>query len=153
MLYHEGTLVPPGEYDWTCASFGHPSPQPKRQVDWLSHFCTAHGRKSLYFTMGTLSPIINPSYRGSGPHLIYDSLGPSEPTSQTASQSVQLFFCTMGRPFYLQKLPLPRGSGPPSNTWFSVPTRVLNPNGISIGSAVFAGLTCVADRQITLLSR
>jgi len=30
-------------------------------------------------------------------------------------------------------------------------TRVLNPNGISIGSAVFAGLTAVRDRQTTLL--
>jgi len=26
-------------------------------------------------------------------------------------------------------------------------TRILNPNGISIGSAVFAGLTSVTDRQ------
>jgi len=34
----------------------------------------------------------------------------------------------------------------PSNTWFSGHTRVLNPNGISIGSAIFAGLT--SDRQI-----
>ena len=40
------------------------------------------------------------------------------------------------------KLPFPMGlSGPPCNTWFHGPTRVLNPNGISIGSAVFAGLT------------
>jgi len=39
------------------------------------------------------------------------------------------------------------GSGPPSNTWFPGPTRVLNPNGISIGSTVFAGLTSVTDRQ------
>jgi len=30
--------------------------------------------------------------------------------------------------------------------WFSVPTRVLNTNGISIGSAVFAGLTSVTDK-------
>jgi len=29
--------------------------------------------------------------------------------------------------------------------WFPVPTRVLNPNSISIGSAVFAGLTSVTD--------
>ena len=35
----------------------------------------------------------------------------------------------------------------PPNTWFLVPTRLLNPNGISIGSAVVAGLTTVADRQ------
>jgi len=40
------------------------------------------------------------------------------------------------------------GSGLPSNTWFPGPTtRVLNPNGISIGSAVFAGLTSVTDRR------
>jgi len=39
------------------------------------------------------------------------------------------------------------GSEPPSNTWYLGPTQVLNPNGISIGSAVFAGLTNVTDRQ------
>jgi len=37
--------------------------------------------------------------------------------------------------------------GPPSNTWFPGPTEVLNPNGTSIGAAVFAGLTSVTDRQ------
>jgi len=42
---------------------------------------------------------------------------------------------------------------PPSNTWFLRLTRVLNPNGISIGAAVFAGLTSVTDRQTTLLGR
>jgi len=31
----------------------------------------------------------------------------------------------------------PRGSAPPSNTWFLEPTRVFTQNGISIGSAVF----------------
>ena len=37
-----------------------------------------------------------------------------------------------------QKLPIQLGgSGPPSNTWYIRPTRVINPNGISIGSAVF----------------
>jgi len=45
------------------------------------------------------------------------------------------------------------GSGLPSNTWFLGPTRVLNLNGISIGAAVFTGLTSVADRQTTLLGR
>ena len=56
---HEGTLPPPGEHDWTCASFGHQSPQPKRQIDRFSRFCTAHGRKSLYFTMGAPFPKIS----------------------------------------------------------------------------------------------
>ena len=35
---------------------------------------------------------------------------------------------------------------PPSNAWFLGPTRILNPNGISIGAAVFAGITSVTDR-------
>ena len=36
-------------------------------------------------------------------------------------------------------------SGPSSNTWFPGPTRILSPNGISIGASatVFAGLTSV----------
>jgi len=42
-------------------------------------------------------------------------------------------------------------STPPSNAWFTGTTRIVNPNGISIGSAVFAGLTNVTDRQTTLL--
>jgi len=32
-------------------------------------------------------------------------------------------------------------------TWFPGRTRVLNPNGISIDSVVFGGLTSVTDRQ------
>ena len=54
----------------------------------------------------------------------------------------------MGRPFSPKNLPLPMGGGiwTPSNTWFPGPTQVLNPNGSSIGAAVFAGLTSVTDR-------
>jgi len=39
----------------------------------------------------TLSPKIAASQGGSGPNLTHDSLGPSEPTNQTASVSVQPF--------------------------------------------------------------
>jgi len=47
-----------------------------------------------------------------------------------------------------KKFPLPlHVSGPPPNTWFLGPTRVHNPNGISIGSAVFARLKFVINRQ------
>jgi len=50
-------------------------------------------------------------------------------------------------PLFPSKLPLFMGSGPQSNTWFLGPTRVHNPNGISIGSSVVAGLTIVTDRD------
>jgi len=45
----------------------HPSPQPKRQIDQFSRFCTPHGRKCLYFTIGDPFPKIAPSRGGSGP--------------------------------------------------------------------------------------
>jgi len=61
----------------------------------------------------------------------------------------------------LKIAPFHGGSGLPSNTWFLGPTQVLNLNGISIGAAVFAGLTSMTDRhsdrptdrQTTLLGR
>jgi len=50
-------------------------------------------------------------------------------------------------PFPSKLLLLMGGSGHPSNKWFPGLTRVLNKNGVSIGSAGFAGLTTVTDRQ------
>jgi len=51
-----------------------------------------------------------------------------------------LYFKT-GRPFSPQNCPFLWGISTLSNTWFLRPTWVLNPNGISISSAVFAQLT------------
>ena len=67
----------------------------------------------------------------------------------TDDRRVSPYF-TMGCPFKIS--PSHWGSEPLSNTWFLGPTQVLNPNGISIGSAVFAGLTSVTDGQTTVLS-
>jgi len=53
----------------------------------------------------------------------------------------------MGRPFPLKITPFHGGLGPPSDTWFPEPTRILNPNDISINSVIFAGLTSVTDQQ------
>ena len=139
----------------------HRSPQPKWQIDQFSCFCTAYGRNSLYFTMGAPFPKIARSHRGYGPHLTHDSLGPSEPITQKASQSIQPFLHR--RPQSVPTLyngtsplkiaPSHWGSGLPSNTWFPGPTRAHNPNSISNGSAVFAGLTSETDQQTTLLGR
>ena len=91
------------------------------------------------------------------PHPTHNSYGPSELTTQTASLSVQPSLNR--RPYSVRIIyngtPLPpikialshRGIWTPiSNTWFPGPTRVLNPNCISIDSAVSAGLTSVTDR-------
>ena len=46
----------------------------------------------------------------------------------------------MGRPFPPLKIaPSHGGSGPPSDTWFPGPSRVLNPNGISMTSPFLQG--------------
>jgi len=93
---------------------------------------------------------------GSGP---YGSLGPpTKSWAQMASWSVQPFLHSSlqcvhilynGLPLPLEIVPSHGGSGPPSNTWFPGPTRVLNPNGILIGSAIFSGLQ---SWQTTLLT-
>jgi len=82
---------------WTHIKYivcwAHLSPQPKWHFDRFSRFCTAHRRVSLYFTTGCpFLPQNCPSRGGSGPHLIYDSFGQSEPTTQTTSRSVHSFF-------------------------------------------------------------
>ena len=67
--------------------------------------------------LATLSPKLLLFVGGSGPHLIHDSLGQSQPTIQTASQSVQLIsyrwpqsvtILYNGRPF-TQSCPFPWG--------------------------------------------
>jgi len=65
---------------------------------------------------------------------------------------------TAGSPYTLQWPPLfpfkiapsHGGSGYPSSTWFLGPAGDHIPNDISIGSAFFAGITIVTDRQTEL---
>jgi len=45
--FHKGTLAPPE----LVHPSAHLSPQSKRRMDRYSRFCTAYGRKCLYFTM------------------------------------------------------------------------------------------------------
>jgi len=53
----------------------HPTPQPKREIDRFSHFCTARGRMSSAMSF----PVIIARLQGGfGPHLIRASLGPPE---------------------------------------------------------------------------
>jgi len=119
------------------------SPQPKWKIDRFSHFCTAYGRLSSgtlappeYTTQtanrlvqlflhsswqkvpilynGRTVPQNSPSHlRNLDPRLICDSLGPSEPTIQTASRSVQPFmhrswYCRVSLYFSVRR-PFPMG--------------------------------------------
>jgi len=97
--------------------------RPKRQIQWFSRFCTAHGRNSLY-TMG--APFLQNCPFPPGIWTPWDHPNP-QPKQHfyrfsrlcTDDRRMSLYF-TMGCPFCPKNLPLPMGdrSGPPSNTWF-----------------------------------
>jgi len=68
------------------------------------------------------------------------SLRPKQHVNQfsrfcTATLSAPLLY--NGPLGFPKNLPFPWGIGHPSNTWYLGPTRVINPNGILIGSAIF----------------
>ena len=84
-----------------------------------------------------------------GPHLTHDSLGPFESTAQTANRSVQPFLHNSqqkvpilynGDPFP-QSVPSRGEIEPPSFSWFLEADRALNPNCITIGSAICRAVT------------
>jgi len=139
----------------------HPSPQPKRQVDRFSRFCTAHGVKSLYSTMVDPFPKMALLLGDLDPHIIYDSLSECEPTIQTASQLVQQV--TAECPCTLQwaapsplKIALPMWeSRPQSNTGFLCPpessTKTVQPFCRAYQCDVPTERQ--TDRQTTLLGR
>jgi len=145
-----GTLVPPVKYDSTCASFGPPVSTTQTANRSVQPFLRSSRQKVPTLYNKRPFPTKLPLLMGNlDAHLIHDSLGEYEPIIQTASLSVQPFlhryrrvsiYFTMGRPFPFKIAHSHRGCGPPSNTWLPGPARVLNPNGISIGSAFFAGL-------------
>ena len=81
-----------------------------------------------------LSPNNCPLHGQSGPRLIHASLGSPESITQMASRSVQPFLHRSSQSVAILY-----------NEPCLGPNRVLNPNSILIGSAVFAGLTTVTD--------
>jgi len=104
------------------------SPQLKRQINRFSCFCTAHGRKSLYFTMAPVSTRIPLPKTERARRYI-------QPVC-AADCRVTLYF-TMVRLFVPQNFPFPWRHLDPCSTWLLRTTRVLKPNGNSIASAVF----------------
>jgi len=84
-------LAPPGEYDWTRASFVPLESTIQTANRSLWSFLHSSRQKVHILTMGCSSPKIARCHGGSGPHLIHGSQGPPESSTQTASRSVQPF--------------------------------------------------------------
>jgi len=139
---HVGTLAPPGECKWTCASLGLPrvhNPNGKSIGSAVSAQLTAESHNTsqwVTFPMGDLDP-----------HLIHDSFGQFEPTIQTASRSVQLFLHR-----WLQRVaifynwhPFPQNCPFPWEDLDSHMTRFLGPQTTSLLVQPF----CTDDHSVT----
>jgi len=106
--------------------------------------------------MGIPSPKIASSHRSSGPQSYTWFLGAiraNNPngisiSSAISEQMTEEHSCTLQWAILPPKnCPFPWGILTPSNMSFLGPNRILNPNGTSISSAIFAGLTSVTDRS------
>ena len=98
----------------------------------------------------TLSPKIAPSHWGSdswflGPVQAHNPNGIMIRSAVFAQVTADSLYFTVRCPLPLKIASFCGGIWTPFNTWFPGPNRVLNSNGILIGSGVFAGLTSVTD--------
>jgi len=118
---HEGTLVTPGEYDWTCASFSPPEFTTQTTNRLVKPFLHSRQKVPIVYSGRPIHQNCPFPWGDLDPHLTHDSLGPCEPTTQTAHQLVPPFLHRrLQCPYTLEcfacfpsKLPLPMGgSGP-----------------------------------------
>jgi len=93
VLFHEGTLAPPGEYDWTCASFGPLESTTQTANRSVQPFLHNSPQKLSAYTLqwAPLSTRIAPSHGDS--HVTHDALGPCEPTSSQTALRSDRFSC------------------------------------------------------------
>jgi len=72
--------------------WSHPNSSQKLDHDRFKRFCAAHGRPSLYFTMGCPYPLKNCPFPWGdlGTHLIDDSLVPSEPKTLKTPNGISI---------------------------------------------------------------
>ena len=154
----EDTLAPPGEYNWTCASFGPPESTTQTAYRSVQLFLHSSRQKVSILYNGRPFPRKLPLLMGDL-DLIWFVIPWTHPSQQSNGISIALAFLvqmTTECPSTLQwdvpnspppqNCPLPWGIWTPCNTWFPGPTQVLHINGISIASAVFAELTSVTDQ-------
>jgi len=146
---HEGTLTPPGEYDWIYASFGPSEPTTQKSIgSAIFAQLTGQCRYGRPFPMGVWTPS-NTWF-----------LGPSEPTTQTGSRSFQPFLHRWPKSEVTEemlysgtspsKLPLPMQDLDAYliHDWFLGHTRVLNQTASrSVQRFLQGSLVWRTDRQ------
>ena len=113
---HVGTLAPPGEYDWTCATFGPPQSTTQTANRSVQPFLHNSRQKVPILYNGRPFPQSCPFSWGSVPYLIMIPWASSSAQSKrhhdrfsrfrTGDHRVSLYFA-MGRPFDPQNGPFP----------------------------------------------
>jgi len=112
--------------------WSHRNPNPKRHLEHFSHFCTAHGRASLYFTVGRTFPLPQncPFPRRSGYLSNTWFLGPIRANNPNGISIDSVVFAqlttvspyfTMVRHFTLKVTPSHGGSGADPHVIFDIP--------------------------------
>ena len=136
---------PPGEYDWTCASFGPPESTTQMANRSVQPFLHSSQQSVVRHIGATWQILLNMSF-----------FGPTK--TQTTNRSVQPLLHSSRQSPYTVKwaslspktAPSHWGSRPPYNSWFLGPAWAHNPNAISIGSAVFEQITAECPLYFTM---
>jgi len=88
--FHKGTLAPPGEYDWTCASFSPLESTTDMANGSVQPFLHSLRQKVPILRNGRPYPPELPLPMGIWTSLVtHDAFGPCESTTQMAPRSVQ----------------------------------------------------------------
>ena len=122
--FHKGTLAPPGEYDWSCASFGPLESTTETGNGSVQPFLHNLRQKVPILYNGRPCPPFPWGIWTS--HVTHNAFGPCDSTTQMAPRSVQsslhrwprsVSILYNGLPVSPSKLLLPMlASGPPINT-------------------------------------
>ena len=136
------------------------SPQPKRQIDQFSHVCTADGkvlsgmpghvffrRNNCPFSWGIWA-LCSTCFLG--PSQVHNPNGISIGSAIFAQLIAVSLCCTICCPFPPSNYPFPWEIWTPFLPRFFRLICALNPNGISITPAVFAGFISVTNRPTHL---
>jgi len=137
------------EYEWTCAFFGPLESTTQMANRQVQPFLHSSRQKVTILYNGCPFPKNFPYPWGSGP--TFNTIPWAHPKPKWHLDQFRRF-CTEC-PYTLQwDAPSPQNCTfswriwTPSNTWLLVCTHVLNLNGFSIGSSIFAWHTSVTDR-------
>jgi len=136
---HKSTLAPPGEYDWTCASFGPLEFTTETANGWVHPFLHSLRQKVHVLYNGRPYPpeLLVPMGIWSS-HVTHDAFGPCESITQMVPRSVQSSLHNdRGVSLYFTMVCLFPPENCPFPCWYLVLMRFIGPIRGSLGPPEF----------------